>query len=174
MGEGHLVRQQVHNPLRHGNILCKRAHTPELSRGNTNDLALIAEIPLTTLAEKAPATVHGGIERDAISFTKRRHRSSDRSNRPCGLMTHHQRRDPPPGAAVVSMNVAAADAARAHGDQNLVLTRLRNREVDHLQALVVRELQCPHTSPFVEEKSLSHDMSAILGGILFTIFASEA
>ena len=62
------------------------------------------------------------------------------------LVSHHQRRDATPAAAVVSVNVAATDPAGPHFDQQIARAEIGTRHVDDFKGFVLLQHQRFHVS----------------------------
>jgi hypothetical protein len=60
-------------------------------------------------------------------------------------MPHHDGRNPTTSAAVVSMNVASADAASVNTDQQFVIPRLRLSNVDNVNLVVIGKHERLHS-----------------------------
>ena len=63
---------------------------------------------------------------------------------PSRFVTPDEGRDPPAGAAILAMDVTAADATSFDTDQHIVRAHLRLRHVAHLKITGTLEKQCFH------------------------------
>jgi len=125
MSERHLRRQVICNPRGHCNVLRKRAHAPERGRRNANHLALVAQVHLSATAEETLPAKHSRVERDPVARTKAGHGTANFFHHTGGFVSHHDRRNPPPGAAVITMDIASANAAGFYPNQQLIRRRAR-------------------------------------------------
>src|SRR5258706_1957762 len=96
--------------------LRKSPMLPVFFARNTQNPSIIAKVDQPAPAKLAPAAVDRGIQRDAVPRSPAFHAAADRRNDAGRFMAHDDRRPPPPGAAIHSMNVAAANTARLHRD----------------------------------------------------------
>src|SRR5262249_3871604 len=104
-------RQPVHNSARHRDVLRESAVTPILAGRDTQYLAIVAEVDIAARAEETLSAVDGRIKGDAIACLQVVDVGADLRDFAGGFVSHHQRRNAASGATVVSMYVAAADAA---------------------------------------------------------------
>jgi len=124
--ECQVVRQLVHDPRRHGNVLRESSSPAVIAARDANHLPVIAQIRLALATKVAHTAVNRRVERDTIAHGEFTHLGADAGNNACGLMPHDNGRNPSPRGAVVSMNVTAADATSGHLYQHVELPRYRN------------------------------------------------
>ena len=116
-----------------------------VTAGNAEDFPLVAEVHIAAAAEITVATGDGGIEGDAITDVEAGRCGAERGNCTRGLMPHHERRNAAAGGAVVTMDIAAADAAGRDAHQNLVRTRHRGGNIRDVELVVLRKKQSFHS-----------------------------
>ena len=118
-----LDRQSVgdakHNVLGHDDELGKRPVTPIIPARYAEHLAAVAQVNLPRVAEVAIAARDHRVKRHPIARPELRDVGPDLGNFPSGLVPHDERRNPPPARSVVTVDVAPADAARAHANQDI-------------------------------------------------------
>ena len=87
-------------------------------------------------AEVAFAAVDGGIEGDAVAGFQVAYVGAEFGDFAGGLVAHDERGIAAAGGAVEAVDVAAADAAGADADQDVVGTDLGHGHVDHFEFYV--------------------------------------
>jgi hypothetical protein len=97
---------------------------------------MIAKVNLASGAKIAMPAINRGIEGDSIANCKSRHTVSKRSNYTCSFMSHDDRRQAPPSAAVVAVHIAATDAACPNRNQEVSRARYRTRHFSDFKVLV--------------------------------------
>src|SRR5258708_997320 len=158
LGKGEILRQQVRDARRENDELGKGPGAAVVAAGNAEDLAVVAQVHFSPLAERAVAAIDGRIKGDAVAFTKTVYVGADAGHDAGGLMSHHERRNPPPGRTVVAVNVAAADSAGGNAYQNFIAPRHRYRELRNFKLVVFREKKSFHGRPC--EPTRYHDAGA--------------
>ncbi len=123
MLETQALRQAVQDALGNDHILSEGAVAPVLVAGHSKDLTAFAEVRPTSSAIPASAAVNGRIEGHPIAWGPGADFFPHPGDEARGFVSHHERRDPSPGASIHPMNIAATDAAGLHFDENLIRTR---------------------------------------------------
>src|SRR5207248_2277486 len=114
------IRQPVHDTARNRDEFGESPVPAVGAGGDAEHLAIIAEVHFAAPAVKAFAAIDGGIESDALARMQVRDIGAESDHFTGSLVAHHQRRDAAAGFAVHAMDVAAADAAGAYADQDIV------------------------------------------------------
>src|SRR6185312_1263034 len=86
--------------------------------------AFIAKVDLPATAVETLPAKYRRVERDPVASAKAGHPTANFFHDTGGFVSHHNRRKPPPCAAVVTVNVASADATRRHTDQQFGFSHL--------------------------------------------------
>src|SRR5579872_3914225 len=111
MRKGHLIGKGVDDPCRHGDIFSECAHAAEQRRGDSDDLAMIAEVDLATTAVEAVSAIDRGVKGDTIAHAKVGDILSNGFDNTGSLVPHDDRRDAPARASIEAVHIASADAA---------------------------------------------------------------
>ena len=127
----------IDDPRRDRDVLSEGAVTPVIATRNTQHLAAIAKVHLSLATKPAAPAVDRRIKGHAFTGLQPLYLISQSFNSPCGFMAHDERRDAPAGAAVISVNVAPADAACPDPYQNVARPDLGLRHLDHLEFQVI-------------------------------------
>src|SRR5580698_1012890 len=114
----------------------------KIGRGNADDFAVIAQIHLTLATVEALAAEDCGIECDVVAGAKASHGVANSLDDSCGFMPHDDGRATSPRASVVSMYVAAADAARLNANEQVVFSGLRLCNIDEVKLLRSEKNEC--------------------------------
>ena len=122
-GEGKIVRQAIEDSRGDGDELGESSGAAIVAAGNAEDLSTVAKIYVATVAVGTFAAVDGGIEGDAIAGRESFYGRADGGDDTGGFLTHDDGRDAAAGGAVVTVNVAAADAASGDADEYFVWRR---------------------------------------------------
>jgi hypothetical protein len=142
--EGEILRQAIENALRYGYIFSKCAGTAIVTTGDAHYLAVVAKVDLTTPAELADTAVDSGVEGDAVAGTITGDAFTHGRNHAGSLVAHHDRRNAPPRAAVIAMDVAAAYSAGRDADKDLAGTGNGSRQLCDGQMFIFGEQQGLH------------------------------
>ena len=129
LGERKTGWQLVNNVSRNCNIFGKGAVPTVVTARNSEDLTVVTEVHVPSRAEAARTTAYGGVERDPVAHAKGCNVRTDFDNNTRGFVAHNYGRDPPTGAAVVSVNVASAYSAGLHLNKHGVLSQVRLRHL---------------------------------------------
>jgi hypothetical protein len=119
---------------------------------HANNLAIIAQIFIAAGAEVALAAVDGGIEGDAIAGAEVAHIGAERGNLARGFVPHHEWRIAAAGGTVVTVDVAAADAAGADADQDIVGADIGLGHIDEFELEVFGEQECVHVVVILSDR----------------------
>jgi len=147
-GERKIVRQAIEDSRGDGDELGESSGATIVGARDAEDLATIAKIYVAAAAVGTFAAVNGGIEGDTIAGRKSFYRSADGGDDTGGFVAHDDGRDAAARGAVVTVNVAAADAASGDADENLVGRRRWRGEIGELEILVAREEKGFHRVSF--------------------------
>ncbi len=129
---------------RHNYEIGEGSGAAELGSRHAENFAMTAKINKSFAAVFALAAVNGGVESDAVAFLEVAYGGADGFDAAGGFVAHDKRRNAAAGTAVVTMDVAAADAAGFDADKDFVWGWLRNGEVGHFQLAVFGEQQSFH------------------------------
>jgi hypothetical protein len=93
---------------------------------------VIAQINQASATVEAPAAEDGGVERNLIAWTKILYRVAYSLDDSSGFMSHHDRRESPSRASIVSMHVTSADATSLNSNEQVIVTGLRLLHIDEI------------------------------------------
>ena len=141
---GSVRGQLVEDPRRHGDELRERAVAPVVGARDAEHRPRVAQVDVAAAAEVTAAAIDRGVEGDAIAGREPGHGGAGPFDHPGRLVAHHERRDAAAGDAGVAVDVAAADAAGAHADEDVLVADVRQRHVGHRQPAVFGEQQRFH------------------------------
>jgi len=147
-GERKTVGQAVEDSRGDGYEFGEGPGAAIVAAGNAEDLAAVAEIYVAAAAVGTFAAVNGGIEGDAIAGHEVFYGVTDRSDDTGGFVTHDDRRDAAAGGAVVTVNVAAANAAGGDADEDFVRRGRGRREFGEFEIAVAGEEKGFHRISF--------------------------
>src|SRR2546421_6299201 len=122
-GEGKIVRQTIKDSRGDGDEFGESSGAAIIAAGNAEDLATVAKIYVAATAVGTFAAVNGGIEGDAVSGREVFYGAADSGDDSGGFVAHDDGRDAAAGGAVVTVDIAAADAASGDADEDFVLRR---------------------------------------------------
>ena len=134
--ERECIGQLVEDAGGHGDVLREGACAPVVGARNTDYLAIVADIDLAPETELAGSAVDGRVEGHAIAYSKPLYLGTHRCESAGGLVAHHDRWNAASGRTVVSVHIAAADAACCHLHQHIQGTWLRHRQIGDLKVLI--------------------------------------
>ena len=104
-----------------------------------------------------------GEKRDAVAPAEVLDAGADLLDDARRLVAHHERRNAAAARAVVAMDVAAADAARAHAHQDVIRMNLRHRHVrDRQLAVFSQQQRLQKPRPFAFRRTRIRYMSAVM------------
>ncbi len=127
--EAQSVGEPVEDASGDGDVIGKGTVAAVLLAGHPEHAPLVAQVELTLAAEMAPAARHGRVEGDPIAFSPAFDLGADHGHDTGRFMAHDDGRAAAPGAPVHPMDVTAANTARPHGDEDLVVGQLSNGDV---------------------------------------------
>jgi hypothetical protein len=104
---------------------------PIIATRHAKHRAVVAEVDVAAPAEIAFAARHGRVERDAIAGLEAVDRATCPLDDAGGFVSHDERRNAPPCRSVVAVDVAAADAARPHTHEHVLVTDLGHGHIDN-------------------------------------------
>jgi hypothetical protein len=107
-----------------------------LPTGNPQHATVVAEIPMSLATKIAYATGNHGVECYPHARGKIGHEFPNGNHFARGFMPHDQRRDPSATATVITMDIAAADAAGGNFDQDVVGATLGIGDFGDLKLLI--------------------------------------
>src|SRR5208337_4548903 len=102
-------RQTIHNARRHDNIFGEGARASIVSARNSNDLAVVAEVQLSSFTKFASAAGDGGIESYAFVLGQVHDVSAECRDRSRCFVPHHNWRNAPTGGAIVAVDIASTN-----------------------------------------------------------------
>jgi hypothetical protein len=144
--ERKIFGQAIKDARRNGNVFCKSSGASKLGAGNSQDLAVVAQIHVSATAVAAGSTENGRVERDSVAFRKSTYAHSHSGDCSGGFVSHYNGRDAPAGGTIVAVNVAAADSASGYSYEHLAVARRRVRKISNFQVLVFRKQKSFHGS----------------------------
>lgn len=115
-GERKIFRKAMQDARGHGDEFGEGSGAAVVAAGDAQDLATVAEVHVTAETARASAAVDRGIEGDAIARSETAYGGTDGGDNAGSFVAHDQRGDTAAGAAVVAVNVAAANAAGGDAD----------------------------------------------------------
>jgi hypothetical protein len=136
-GERQGVWQTMDDARRNGDEFRERAGAAVVGAGDAQDLAIVAEIDLAAAAMLALAAEDGGVEGNAVAFGETLYGTTDGRDFARGFVAHDDWGDAATGGAVVTVDIAAADAAGGDADENFVWSRNGRGEIGNLQLTVL-------------------------------------
>ena len=143
----HGVGQMVCDPFRHGYEFSKPAHAPEFWRGDADDFAPITQIGLAAQTKETLAAGYCRVECNPIAAPESRYSASGLLHNARRFMAHDDGWQTPTSASVESMNIASADAACSHADQQFISRGNRRSYIHILKPFVSCKNECLHFSP---------------------------
>jgi len=118
--EGEVVRDAVEDACGEGDFLGEAAVAAVVGAGYAEDFSIRAEVDVSCQAGGAFAAEFGGVEGDAIADVPAGDVVADGGDGSGGFVAHDDGGDAAAGEAVHAVDVAAADAAGAEVDEDLV------------------------------------------------------
>src|SRR5208282_1174379 len=143
-GKRKIFRQAIKDARRNGDIFRKSSGTSKLGAGHSQDLAVVAQIHISTTTVVAGAAKDGRVEGDSVAFGEAAYSVPHGGNCSGSFVPHHYWRNAPARGAVVTVDVAAADAASGHAHEDFTAARRWLRKCDHFQMLVFRKQKRLH------------------------------
>ena len=145
-GKRHAGRKGVNDMLRDRDIFGKGPVTTVFSARDAKHLALITKVDCSAETIAARTAGDGGIESDPVSCREAPDRGAGSCNRPRSFVTHDKRWIAAPRGPIVSVHIAAADAAGCDADKNIMRPRSGFRHRHNFELTVAGELQGFHSS----------------------------
>jgi len=136
LGEGKIVRQAIEDSRGDGDKFGEGSCAAIVAAGDAENLATVAEIDVAAMAVGTFTAVDSGIECDAIAGRKIFYGAANGGNNSGCFVAHDDGRDAAAGRAVVSMNIAATDAAGCNADEDFVGRGRGRREIRQLEIVV--------------------------------------
>src|SRR5579875_971263 len=121
--------QWMDDASRHGYVLGKSSIAPIFGGGDPEHFATLTQVDVAAAAIVALAAINSGVERDGLAFAESLHGGSHGRHAACGLMAHDDGRDAPPGSAIESMNITAANATGLHANEDFVSGWARHGQI---------------------------------------------
>lgn len=134
----------VDNVRGHGDVFGECAVAAIVAAGDAEDLTVVAEIDEAAFAIGALTAGDGGVEGDAVADGEINDRGAEAGDDARCFMTHDERRDAAAGAAIVAVDVAAADAAGADLNEDFAWSDCGLGQVAEVKRAVVFENECLH------------------------------
>ncbi len=131
------IRQAVKDARGNGYVLGEGSVLAVVVTRHPQHAAVVAQIDRALPTEIARPTVDGRVKGDTIPRSPSPDVLSDLDDDARGLVSHNQRGDTPPGAAVQTVDVAAADAASLDLDQDILGSYLRLRHIFVLKVMII-------------------------------------
>ena len=122
VGEGHLRRKFVDDVGGDGDVFGEGPGAAIFAAGDAGDLAVLAEINFAAETEFALTAVDSGIEGDAVAWRQGNDFGPHGSDSAGGFMSHNNGRNAAAGRAVISVDIASADATRCYLNEDLTGT----------------------------------------------------
>jgi hypothetical protein len=144
VGEREGVGQVVGDAGGDGEVLGEGAGAAELGAGDSDDLAVVAEVDLACAAEGAGSAEDGGVEGDTVAGGEGGDGGADGGDGSGGFVAHDDGWDAPAGGAVEAVNVGAADAAGGDLDKELVGRGSGGGEIGEFEVVVLGEEESLH------------------------------
>ncbi len=135
-GKGERGREAVGNALRHSDKFGKGSGAAVVATGDTEDLAAVAEVDFSALAEGAGSAEDRRVEGDAVAGAEAGDGVAYGSDSAGSLMAHDDWGNASPGGAVVAVNIAAADPASGHADEQVAGSGGGQRDVAQGESVV--------------------------------------
>ena len=117
-------------------VFGERAVTAVVAARDAKHRTVVTQVDLAAATEVARATGHRRVERHPLASHEALDPSPDPFDDTRGFVAHHQWWDTPARRSVIPMDVAAANAARPHAYQDIIVANLRCWHVDDRQFLV--------------------------------------
>lgn len=127
------IRNRVRDVLRNGDQLGEGALTSKLLAGNSEHLPVFAKVDRSGPAGWAFAAGDGRIERHSVSGAEAGDVVPHCRDDSGGFVPHHQRGDSATGAAVEPVDIATADTAGSHRDEQVLGADGRLWQIGNLQ-----------------------------------------
>jgi hypothetical protein len=131
---------------RNGDIFSECSRAAKLGAGNSQDLAMVAEIYVATTAVVASPAENGRVEGDSVAFRKSAHSSTERSDCSGSFVSHDDWRNPSASGTIVAVDVAPADSTGSHTYKNFVVAGCWVRKIGNFKMLVLRKQKGFHGS----------------------------
>ena len=143
-GKTESVWKFVGNALRNDDVFGESSRAAVISAGNAKHLAAVAKIDFAAGTIRAGTARNRRIERDAIAFGPTRDLRAKGGDAASRFVAHHDGRDTTAGGSVVAVDVAAADAAGRHVNQEFAATGNRCGKLGNFQTPVLGKKHCFH------------------------------
>ena len=143
-GKRKIIGQAINNARRNSDVLGKGSGAAILGAGHSQDLAVVAKIHVAAPAVSASAAKDGRVKRDSIALGKSLTSCPTAAIRSGSFVPHDDRRNAAARGAVVTVDVAAADAASGDANQNFVGTRFGRGQIGDFQLPVFGKQQSFH------------------------------
>jgi len=111
--------------------------TPVVPARNAKDLPTVAEVHLSAQTAGASATINRGIKSDAVAGSKITYICTDSFHNAGRFVPHDNRWNAASGRAVIAVNIAAADSAGRHANEELVGAERWDRKIGEFKMSVL-------------------------------------
>jgi uncharacterized oxidoreductase len=136
LGEGKLIGEVMHDASGDDDVFGEGPGAAIIAAGDAEDLAIVAEVDISTKAVWTRAAVDRGVEGDAVAFRETCDIFADGGDSAGRFVTHHNRGDAAAGRTVVAVDIAAADAAGGDLNQDFIEPRGGFRKIRNFKVLV--------------------------------------